>query len=241
MREFTGYIDIHTHILPGVDDGSKSMDETMKMIKIALEQGIKTIIATPHYVVGRENTPVEELQAIKDTVEAEARKLDENMRIYLGNEIFYSDSVIEKLNSKKALTIANSNYVLVEFSYNELYSVMYRGLDRLVRSGYIPILAHVERYLDLYKNERHISEMMELGCYMQMNCNSLIGGRFNSRVTYNKQLFKNGMIHFLGSDCHDSKVRIPNIEKAVDALLKKCKEEMVYQIVYENPLILLQE
>jgi len=240
MNNFVGFFDVHTHLLPGVDDGSSCMEETMIMIKIAWEQGIQTMIATPHYAVGRENIPVDELRRIKDMVEEEAKKLDKNIRIYLGNEIFYSDSIIEKLNSKQALTLADSQFVLVEFSYEEAYSEIYRGLLRLVNSGYIPILAHVERYFVLYKREDWIGELIKMGCYMQMNGNSLIGGRMNARVNYNLKLLNNGMVHFLGSDCHDFRVRIPNIKRAVDILLKKSDTQTVIQILYENPMRLLE-
>lgn len=240
MNNFEGYFDIHTHLLPGVDDGSCSMEETMIMIRIALSQGIQTIIATPHYAVGRKNVSVEELERIRGLVEVEAKKQNDNIRILLGNEIFYSDSIIEALNKKQALTLAGSKYVLVEFSYEESYRVIYRALAKLIRSGYIPILAHVERYYYLHKSKEAISELIKMGCYMQMNCNSLIGGIFNKRASYHRKIIDQGMIHFLASDCHDFKNRIPNMEKAVQVLLKKCDADIIDQILYENPRGILE-
>ncbi len=240
MNTLEGFFDIHTHLLPGVDDGSATMEETISMVKIALSQGIKTIIATPHYAVGRRNRSVEELQKLREKVEQEAKKLDENVRILLGNELYYSDSIDQELNEKRALTLAGTRYVLVEFSFGENYRSIYRGMDKLIHSGYIPILAHVERYSHLYKRDELISELIKMGCYIQMNCNSLMGSILNGRAYYNRKLIDSGMVHFLGSDCHDHRIRVPYMKKTVQMLKKKCDKDIVHQIVYENPCVFLE-
>lgn len=234
-----GFYDIHTHILPGVDDGAASMQETVNMLQKAHTQGIKTIIATPHYRVRGKNLPVEELLVIREQVEVEAKKLDKDFRILLGNELYYSDSVIDALNTKQALTLAGSKYVLVEFGFGESYKQIYRGLDKLIQNGYLPVLAHVERYSALQRSASLIHELIELGCYIQMNCNSLIGGLFHSKAAFNRKLVENGLIHFLGSDCHDEKVRIPNMKSAVEVLSKKCEGQVLNRLLYDNPIALL--
>lgn len=235
----TGYYDIHTHILPGVDDGSSDMKETINMLNMAYQQGIRTIIATPHYKAGRSNRPVEELYKLRDEVDKQAKKIDSNFTILLGNELFYTESIIEDLSHKKALTLNGTNYVLVEFEFGETFKAIYRGLGNLIRSGYIPILAHVERYKSINKNIDLINEISELGCYIQMNCNSLKGGLFNTQAATNMKLVNCGLIHFLGSDCHNEKVRIPIMKSVIETLYKKCDKEIVDSIVLDNPLILL--
>lgn len=240
MNKTNGYIDIHAHILPGVDDGSRSMEETIRMLQTALEQGIGTIIATPHYVPGANNLSVDQLLAVKDKVQAEADKLNKELKILLGNELYYSESVIEALKAKEALTLAGTRYVLVEFSTKEAYTSIFRGLGDLVRAGYAPILAHVERYLCLYKREDLISELIELGCYIQINSSSLIGGIFNSEAAINRKILNRGLVHFVGSDCHDEKVRVPKMHSAIKILQKKCEEEQLNKIFIENPLNVLK-
>ncbi len=240
MNITEGYIDIHTHILPGVDDGSKNMDETVQMLSAALKQGIKTIIATPHFAVGRENTPVDQLNSIRDMVQAEAKKLDKDLKIEIGNELYYSKSIIDALKSKEALTLAGGRYVLVEFSVNEKYREIYRGLNDLVRAGYAPVLAHMERYFCLNKREDLVSELIEMGVYIQMNSSSLIGGIFNSEAALNRKLVKQGFVHFIGSDCHDQKYRVPSMQSAVDALRKKCDNALITSIFLENPRNILE-
>lgn len=240
MRKTDGFIDIHTHILPGVDDGSGSMEQTVRMLQIAYEQGIRTIIATPHYMPGAKNPTVERLKDIRDQVQAKAAELYSDMKILLGNEIFYSGSAVELLKSKEALTLADSRYVLVEFSTRESHSVIYKGLSELIRAGYLPILAHVERYRCFQKNEYRISDLIELGCYIQMNGDSVLGGILDTEAIYNRKLVRQGLVHFIGSDCHDDKVRIPCMKMAEKTLQKKCDEGLVGQLIYENPFKVLE-
>lgn len=240
MNALGMYYDVHTHILPDVDDGSKSMEETIKMLHIAQEQQIKTIIATPHYIPGGRNTPVDVLRQRLEQVQAEAIKINPDMKIFLGNEIYYSDSVVEELKSGKVLTLADSRYVLVEFSTKETDQHIYRALSCLIRSGYIPILAHVERYRCFYKKEYLIHDLIEAGCYIQMNSNSLIGGFLDREAAYHRNLLEQGLIHLIGSDCHDEKVRIPSMIKTAQMLMKKYDEGLVNKILFTNPLKVLE-
>ena len=240
MSKTYGYIDVHAHILPGVDDGAGSMEETIRMLRIALEQKITTIIATPHYVAGEANTSVLQLQAIRDRVQTEATKLHKDFEILLGNELYYSEAIVQALKSKVALTLAGSRYVLVEFSVREAYVTMFRGMGELIRAGYLPILAHVERYQCLYKRDDLVRELIKQGCYIQMNSNSLAGGVFNSEAALNRKLFNQGYVHLIGSDCHDDKVRIPNMKSTAKILQTKCDVTLVNRIFMENPLNILE-
>lgn len=235
-----GFMDLHTHILPGVDDGSKSMEQTVRMLHIAYEEGIRTIIATPHYEAGAKNIEPKQLKLICDQVQDEAWKLDRNMKILLGNEIYYSESVLEALRSGAALTLAGSRYVLVEFSPKESYRNIFQGLTRLTGAGYLPIIAHIERYRCLHKKEDAIVELNNLGCYLQMNCSSLLGGILDTEAMYHRKLIQLGFIHFLGSDCHDDQVRLPCMMKAKKRLHKRCDEGMLNKIFYEHPLKVLE-
>jgi protein-tyrosine phosphatase len=240
MNDLNYYTDIHAHILPGVDDGSGSMEETVKMLKTAYDQNIRTIIATPHYVAGGTNSPKEQLIEIRDQVQAEAQKLDKEFKILLGNELYYSESIIDALKKKEAFTLADSRYVLVEFSVRDSYERIEKGLRELIYAGYAPILAHVERYQSLYKRTDLISDLVEMGSYIQMNSDSLSGGIFNTEASLNRKLINQGLVHLIGSDCHDSEVRIPRMKDTVKTLLKKCDERLVTTIFMENPMNVLQ-
>ena len=147
------YIDIHSHILPGVDDGPDSLDQTIEMLYMAVRENITSIIATPHYVPGGNNRSVEDLMDIMNLVQEEAYKIDKNFKLYLGNEVYYSESIVELLKSGEVLTLAGSRYVLIEFSYGISFESMYQGLYKLISHGYIPILAHIERYYRIHKSQ----------------------------------------------------------------------------------------
>lgn len=240
MSETKYYVDVHAHILPGVDDGSHCMKETVQMLQIAYDQDIRTIIATPHYAAGGKNTPVEQLVQIRDQVQAEAQKLDKDFRILLGNELYYSESVIDALKRKEALTLAQSRYILVEFSVRDSYERIVKGLREFIYSGYAPILAHVERYQSLYKRIDLVSELVEMGSYIQMNSDSLCGGIFNTEASLNRKMLNQGMVHLIGSDCHNCEMRKPRMKDTVKILRKKCDEELVTTILMDNTKKILE-
>lgn len=230
------YTDIHSHILPGVDDGAKNMETTKKMLYLAQKQGIHTIIATPHYKIGQQKATVEQLQEIQKLVQQEAKKEGIDIEILLGNELYYSRDICNRLDEKKALTLAGTRYVLVEFSPNGSYTELYQGLRELIQGGYVPILAHMERYQCLHKNKnrKKIQELIELGIYMQMNIQSLHRG-------YCRRLVKDGYIHFLASDSHNTKERLPKMQDGITALGNMVTKEQMEKILVENPKMLRED
>lgn len=240
MKNIGGYFDIHTHILPGVDDGASDIEQTRKMLQIAASEQITTIIATPHYICGKDNPHPEYLKKLKDEVENVAYGISKDFRIFLGNEIFYSESVIDDLKQGKALTLAESNYVLVEFPVSVKYSALYRAAGELIRNGYFPILAHIERYICLNRKPGLVEELIEAGCYIQVNCSSIMGSVLNLDAAYIRKLINMGLVHFLGSDCHNDVKRAPVMKNAVKYLANRCDKEITEKILFDNPLRMLE-
>lgn len=234
------YIDIHSHILPGVDDGPNSMEETIRMLDMAIKEGISTIIATPHYEPGEDNPSVEYLIKVLDQVQEEALNINEDFKLYLGNEILYSESVVSLLQTGEALTLAGSRYVLIEFSYEISFKSMYQGINNLICHGFIPVIAHIERYYHIHRRPEMLEELVSMGCYLQMNCNSIIGGFMNTEASYNRRLVNNGLVHLIGSDCHRDRARKPIMQTAVNHLLRKCNDERVRMITSINPRKILE-
>jgi protein-tyrosine phosphatase len=217
-----------------VDDGSVSMEQTKNMLKIAHEEGIIVLIATPHYGVGCLNTDVEVLKKKLEQVRQEAKQIDENFRIELGNELYYDDEIIEHLRKKKALTLAGTRYVLVEFNKEDEYQNIKTGLHRLLIHGYLPILAHVERYDCLYDNLDRIDELIRLGAYMQMNISS-ITGKLTDRETRNcKKLMDYGMIHLVCTDSHSDYKRAPRMKEGLSRIKRRYGDQVLHQILIEN-------
>lgn len=217
-------IDIHSHILPAVDDGAVNMEQTKNMLRIAFEEGIRTIIATPHYAVGCINPTKDELEEKLKLVREEALKINETLTLYLGNEVFYSEEVIRDLRNNKALTLAGTRYVLVRFPKAVSYKEMKTGLHRLLIYGYLPILSHMEYYPCLFLNYESIEELIRLGVYMQMNSSSIIGPMMSKQVKYCKKLLEYQIIHMIASDSHSDHERRPKMKAEYQYMKRKYGE-----------------
>jgi protein-tyrosine phosphatase len=233
------WIDIHSHILPAVDDGSVSMMQTKNMLQIAYDEGITFIIATPHYGVGCLNVGKEVLQKKLDMVRQIAEEIDENFRIELGNELFFSDDIIEHLRKQKALTLAGTRYVLVEFAKDVEYMYMRTGLHRLLIHGYYPVLAHVERYECLYQKYEDIYDLIRLGVYMQMNISSILGNITDRRAVFCKKLIDYELVHLISTDSHSDHRRAPRMREGLKHIQKKFGDDIVKRLLIENTTKLL--
>lgn len=226
-------IDIHCHILPGVDDGAKDMDETMEMLDIAEKAGVSTIIATPHYIKGK-NKEVEELRRIFEEVQKNAMQRFPQIQIYLGNEIYYTNDILQDLSEGKALTMAESRYVLIEFLPSVMYSQILNAVRSLKMAGYLPILAHIERYACLTEKdgERHIEELRKSGAYFQINGKNL---QNRAGKKWSERILKKYGIDFIASDGHNKGHRTPEMKFAVGWITRKFGKDMAKKIFVINP------
>lgn len=230
-----GYFDIHCHILPGVDDGAGDIVETEKMLREAYKEGIRNIIATPHFHPRRGHAPVEEILESADRVQKLIEEKFSGMELYQGQEIYYGHDVLDKLKNKELLPMEDSQYVLVEFSPGDEVRRITDGLNSLLIKGYIPILAHVERYGFLDADMETIEELVEAGVYLQINSGSLLGELGGEKKRFVKKLLKEDLVTFIASDAHDSERRKPRFQKCAEYISKKFGDRMVQRIFYENP------
>ncbi len=237
----TGYFDTHCHILPGVDDGANDIVDTRRMLLTSYEEGIRIITATPHYIAGKSNTPVNQLKAIFEEVKLVAEEVTVGMQIILGNELFYNLGLIDALKKGDALTIDETRYILVEFLPSASYHEIRVGLNHCIFAGYIPILAHVERYQCLIKDYILVGELIKLGAYIQINFSGVIGSIIDPKVKFCHKLLKNEWVHFLGTDAHGSIERVPRARAAVRVLRKKYGEYKVRQLLWDNPMTMLED
>ena len=228
----TGWIDIHAHILPGVDDGARTIEESCDLVRQAADAGFCAIIATPHYSRRR---GIEGYVDIYETLKAEIKKTHPDFELYLGHETYFHEELHERLREGKAFTLAGSRYVLVEFDNGVSFQTIHRAIRRLITSGYLPIVAHMERYACL-KDKKNFSNLQGSGCYLQMNYESLEGLWFHPEVRWCRNLVKEGYIHFLGTDMHRTDYRPPETEKAMQWLQKNVSEQLIREITYDNAM-----
>lgn len=217
------FSDIHTHILYGVDDGAKDLKDSMELITEEWEQGVNRIIMTPHYgpKFGCPDRKLLENRFAK--IQEEASKYYPDMELYLGSELYYQSNTIQDLKDGKALTLAGSKYVLVEFGVNDSYSKILQAIQDFIYAGYLPIIAHVERYEALRQHLDRAKELVKTGAYLQVNAASFLGGFLNKTTAFCNKLLKEDLVYFIASDCHDLKNRCPNIAEGLELVHKKVK------------------
>lgn len=225
-------IDIHAHILPGVDDGARSLEEASELVKRSRDAGFSAIIATPHYSRRR---GIEGYEAIFQELKEKVEKEFPDFELYLGHETYYHEELAERLKEGKACTLAGSRYVLVEFDNGVSFQTIHRAIRRLLTSGYLPIIAHMERYYCL-REPKNLQNIYGSGCYLQMNYESLEGRWFQSEVRWCRNQVKEGNIHFLGTDMHRTDYRPPETEKAMKWLESHVNEDIVRKITFENAM-----
>lgn len=234
-----GFIDIHSHILPKLDDGSESMEQTIRMLKQAYSEGIRTIIATPHAHEGRSHRTITEMEETLEQVKMEMKEAVPGMRLYLGSEIYYSHESVKKVNQKLIPTLADTKYVLVEFSPGVEYRNIKNGLQEFILEGYNPIVAHVERYYNITKNLELVDEFIEMGAYIQVNATSITGEVGKEYQGVAKKLLKNNSIHLIATDSHNDSNRSPKLKKCVELIAKKYGEDYVSELLIQNAKKLL--
>ena len=226
-------IDIHAHVLPGVDDGSRTVEESLTLVEQAVHAGVCAIVATPHYSRRRgAEGCAEAFEELRNAIRS-ASQIPEGFEIYLGQETFYHEELVDNLKSGKALTMAGSRYVLVEFDTSVSFQTLSRAMRRLLTSGYVPILAHMERYACL-RDEKNLHSICGSGCLMQMNYESLEGHWFSREARWCRKQVLEGNIHFLGTDMHRTDYRPPQIEKAMVWLEKAVTQKKLSSRLLKN-------
>ena len=215
--------DIHSHILNGIDDGARTIEESLELLRKAELAGITDIVLTPHYI---KNTRYNCNNRNKSTIARELVKRmkeeDIKIKLYLGNEVFIDEEIIKLIREKEIATINNTRYILVELPMNSALNNAIDIMFDLIRHGYIPILAHPERYTYIQNDISKLDKFLEIGVLLQGNYLSLYGkyGRNAEKVL--KKLLKDKKIHFLASDIHHAnhEYHLEKIEKKLLSIVK---------------------
>lgn len=220
-----GIWDIHSHCLPGIDDGAKDWDTAMQMLQASWDSGVRTVIATPHYLPWRTPVPTDHIRELcEEAMRRCSAELGISMTILPGAELYYHNAIVEDLREGRALTLADTHTVLVEFSERVPWTELHAGLIQLKRAGYRPILAHAERFGCLRKNDR-FEEIIEAGILIQSNVQEVEGGMFSDMGRWVRKLYKNGNIHFAASDMHNLSSRPPISKEQLAWFDRKVDEE----------------
>ncbi|REK69266.1 tyrosine-protein phosphatase [Paenibacillus paeoniae] len=218
-------IDIHTHILPGLDDGAQDIEDSLRLARAAIEEGINVIIATPHHANGVYINAARDVsrhvQTLNDRFSAEGMSL----RIVSGQEIRVHDDLLEAWHRGELLTLAGSSYVLLEMPSSRIPRGMAELIHELGILGLKPIIAHPERNAEVVKHPDRLMELIELGAYTQVTTHSLLGG-FGKRIKQSAwSLLKSGNIHLVSSDAHHVERRGFLLQDAYQAIERSMGEQ----------------
>ena len=221
-------VDIHSHIIPGIDDGSKDMEMTLEMIRNAEKEGTKEMVATPHYLLEYgEATIIDVKNRVKEiNVLLENEKID--VKIYSGQEVYFNEKIIEDYLEGNIGTINDSRYMLIEFPMDKFDENTFDILYELQVREIVPIIAHPERYKFFIEKPSLINEFINQEYLFQVNAGS-IEGKFGQNVKKTADLFlTNNIYNFIGSDAHNIKSRNTGLKNAMD-LIGKGMNKNIFQ------------
>ncbi len=221
--------------MPGVDDGSPDIATSLEMLRIADKNGITHLILTPHHKPMHHNVSPEHNVAYRKRLQEAAAEAGIKAKLFSGNEIYYSDETMEELESGKICSLAGSDYVLVEFHPTNPYKAIQNAAGRIQAAGFIPIIAHVERYSDIVSHPDRVSDLIQMGCFIQVNASSVMGKYGFGISHFTKKLLKERMVHFIASDAHDTGSRAPQLLDCRNYVERKFGQDYGKKLFFTNP------
>lgn len=237
-----GYFDVHTHFLQCVDDGSDSIEETLRLIKKDYDEGIRNIILTPHLRLGMFETSVPDVEKQYKILENQLLSVFPDIKLYLGREFHANMDMIEIIDRcPEHFCLGNSNAILLEFSSMHNIMYMHQRIDELFMAGYQPIIAHAERYPALTEDIENFYDLKDKGALIQINADSISGEDGRKMKKFCKKLMKANLIDFVGSDGHNLTDRVPNMAAAVKQMNKVMGNEYTDRICMYNPMSILEQ
>ncbi len=233
-------IDIHSHIIPNVDDGARSVEETFNILKEAQEAGFTDVILTSHFLLNYYETNAQELIFWKEKLQEVLKKQGTKINLHSGMEIYITNQMEELLENKKILTLANSRYMLIELPLATNVKYFDYVVYYLEAKGIKPIIAHPERYKCVQKDPDIVEEYIEKGCLIQCNYGSIVNlyGREAEKTI--KTILKRNQVHFLGSDVHRENGTYLIILDAIKKIRKIIGENKINELTTINPKKILQ-
>lgn len=240
MKNSLTFVDIHSHIVPGVDDGAKDMTMALEMLKLAVNSGTHYIVLTPHFISGAEQYTCEMINEIYHELQRISHDEGLDIVVHLGREIFISPDIPELYDSGILNTISGSRYILIELPMISIPAYTDEVLYHLQMRGLVPIIAHPERNSEISHDFGILSGLLQRGMLAQVNSSSITGvyGRKVENTAF--KLIKANLAHFVASDAHTCRGRSPKLTRAAELVEKEFGKDTVGRLFYENGLAVLE-
>lgn len=227
-------IDMHAHIIWGVDDGPKTFEETQKLIRLAEKEGIEQIVATSHALHPSYHADIQEveekLQVLTDWINEQGI----NIKVHIGHEIRVTEAIIDEIKNRNVATLNGTNYVLIEFPSATVPLFAKEIVKQLLNQGYVPIIAHPERNKLLANQPEKLRELIDLGAYAQVTAGTLAGAFGKDVQKIALRMVDEGLIHCYGSDVHNDSTRDFKFDAGLTILENKNRQEMVEYLLENN-------
>lgn len=225
--------DIHNHSLYGVDDGAKTIGESVEMLGAAKAQGIDAIVLTPHYRHGMFPYETDTVRAHFKELSARAEEL--RLKLYLGCEYHADSAMVEAFREGRCETLAGGDYVLAEYSFATEYAYIMQNTRLLVSCGYFPVIAHIERYRCIAAKPERCEELRRAGAVIQINADSVLGYAGRGTEKFCKKVLKNRWADVVASDAHGIRQRENRLGECRACVAKKYGTEYAERLFEENP------
>ena len=239
-------IDIHSHIVFDVDDGPQSRGESKVLLEEAYTQGVRTIVSTSHRRKGMFETPEDKIAANFSEVKQLAQEIGPDLTILYGAEIYFSGDALEKLEKDLIPRLNGTRYALIEFSMNTPYRDIHSALSKILLLGITPVIAHIERYHALENDEKRVKELINMGCYTQINSSSVLKPKlFGDAHKFMKKraayFLEKNLVHVVASDMHNLDNRPPFMKEAYELITKKYGRDRARDLFETNPAKILRD
>ena len=236
-------IDIHTHILPGIDDGAKDLTESLALLKLAENDGITHMVATPHIHVGRFNNATAQIKNDLESLKLEAHKEGINVKLAAAAEVRLDIELMAMVMANKLPfigKIADKNVLLLELPHSHVPQGYDKFIQWLAKQNIRVIIPHPERNRDIQSNLYYIQHLKQLGCDFQLTASSIEGEWGESAQTIALQMLKDGLVSYVASDAHSVKRRPPILSQARKTVSQLIGEEQATTLFVTNPLQLTE-
>ena len=229
-------IDLHSHILPELDDGSQSLEESLAMARMAVQSGVTVMVATPHCMDDRAQQVYAAWRLLREAL----RDTEILLKLYLGMEIFGTADTVRLLRAGRLFPLNGSQYPLIEFSFRSTGEEETQILYQVLRAGYRPLVAHPERYGYVRENPELINLWTKMGCLLQINRGSLLGRFGPGAQRMAAELVERGFVTAVATDAHSPRVRTPWMKDIQTLLSQEYSPQLARKLLLQNPQHILR-
>ncbi len=232
-------VDLHCHILPGIDDGSENIEESLQMCRLAFSDGIRTIVATPH--VGKYPNTKEIILEKTEVLKQKISSLLPGLSLFCGADIEFSADIFALIAYKSLLTINNSRYILLDTPYFLMPPDIEKQIQRLIEEGVAPIITHPERCLQIQEDIDLVRKIVEAGAVVQITASSITGKMGAKAQSVSKAILKAGLAHVIATDAHGASKRPPMLSEAATVAATIIGKDMAQAMVSTIPQSIIED